>query len=61
MKKLFAIVMALVIMMSVTGCGLFTEKGYVYDVDEDGNRSLTDVYTYDSEGNEIDHIEIMDS
>lgn len=60
MKKVIVIVMALAIMICMTGCSLFTEKAHVYTVNEDGSRTLTDIYTYDSEGYMTSHLEVVD-
>lgn len=61
MKKIIAIGIAFALMITMTGCSLFTEKRYCYSVDSDGNRTLTDVYTYDDNGRQLEHLEILDS
>ena len=61
MKKIISIGIAFALMITMTGCSLFTEKRYVYSVDSEGTRVLTDIYTYDDNGNQLDHMEILDS
>lgn len=63
MKKMFVILMALVIMVMMTGCNVFTEKAEIYSYDENGNRILipTEIYHYDSEGNLTAHYVLVDS
>ena len=61
MKKIISIGIVFALMITMTGCGLFTEKRYVYSVDSEGTRVLTDIYTYDDNGNQLDHMEILDS
>lgn len=61
MKKVISIGITFALMITMTGCSLFTEKRYVYSVDSEGTRVLTDTYTYDDNGNQLDHTEILDS
>lgn len=60
MKKLFVIMMALTMMIMLSSCGLFTEKQYSYNISEDGSKTLTDIYTYDSNGYMTEHYIIAD-
>lgn len=61
MKKVFAIMMVLVIAFVTTGCNIFTERAYSYDIDEFGNKTLTDVYEYDDDGNLLWHAEVVEN
>lgn len=60
LKKSLIIGMVLLIMAMASGCSLFTEKGEIYYYDEMGNKVVTDIFEYDSDGKLTAHYELAE-